>query len=53
MPAAAVRARKRLRILAVEDNQDAADSLRLLLELLGYDVAVTYSGPAGVKTAED
>jgi PAS domain S-box-containing protein len=43
---------KRLRILVVEDNQDSADSLRMLLELYGYEVMVAYSGPAGVKTAE-
>ncbi len=53
MPAAPGRAQKKLRILVVEDNQDAADSLKMLLELFGYDVAVAYSGPAGVKTAED
>jgi PAS domain S-box-containing protein len=53
MPSTPGRTAKRLRILVVEDNQDAADSLRLLLELFGYDVAVAYSGPAGVKAAED
>jgi PAS domain S-box-containing protein len=53
MPAAPGRASKRLRILVVEDNQDAADSLRILLELFGYEVAVAYTGPAGVQTAEE
>jgi CheY-like chemotaxis protein len=42
----------RLRILVVEDNRDTADSLRLLLELYGYEVTVTYSGPDGVRAAE-
>jgi signal transduction histidine kinase len=44
---------KRLRILVVEDNRDSADSLRMLLELYGYEVTVAHSGPAGVKTAEE
>jgi PAS domain S-box-containing protein len=42
-----------LRILVVEDNRDAADSLRMLLELLGHEVAVAYSGLDGVKTARE
>lgn len=42
---------KPLRILLVEDNRDAADSLKLLLELHGHRVAVAYSGPAGVEVA--
>jgi CheY-like chemotaxis protein len=43
---------KPLRILVVEDHRDTADSLRLLLELYGYEVAVAYSGEDGVKAAE-
>ena len=43
---------QRLRILVVDDNRDAADSLRLLLELSGHEVAVAYSGQDGVQTAE-
>jgi CheY-like chemotaxis protein len=43
---------KPLRILVVEDNRDTAESLRLLLGLYGYEVAVAYSGPDGVKAAE-
>lgn len=43
---------KRVRVLVVEDNRDAADSLRMLLELFGYDVAVAYSGPDGLATAK-
>jgi len=41
------------RILVVEDNRDSADSLRMLLELYGYEVTVAYTGPEGVKTAEE
>jgi CheY-like chemotaxis protein len=40
-----------LRILIVEDNRDAADSLRVLLQLLGHDVRVAYTGPDGVREA--
>jgi CheY-like chemotaxis protein len=40
-----------LRILVVEDNHDAADSLRMLLELDGHEVTVAYSGPAGIQAA--
>src|SRR5262249_51526415 len=43
---------KLLRILVVEDNRDAADSLRLLLEFSGHEVAVAYSGHDGVQAAE-
>jgi CheY-like chemotaxis protein len=41
-----------MRILVVEDNRDAADSLRLLLGLYGYVVAVAYSGHDGVRAAQ-
>jgi CheY-like chemotaxis protein len=40
-----------LRVLVVEDNRDAADTLRLLLETYGYQVSVAYSGPDGVEAA--
>jgi PAS domain S-box-containing protein len=52
MPEAPGHAPKRLRILVVEDNRDAADSLKILLELYGYDVTVAYTGPAGVERAK-
>jgi len=45
-------ARDRRRVLVVEDNADAADSVRMLLEMFGYDVTVTYSGQAGVEMAK-
>jgi CheY-like chemotaxis protein len=38
-------------VLVVEDNRDAADSLRLLLEAYGYEVSVAYTGPDGVRAA--
>jgi PAS domain S-box-containing protein len=40
-----------LRILIVEDNRDAADSLRLLLEVAGHQVRVAYAGLPGVEVA--
>jgi PAS domain S-box-containing protein len=40
-----------LRILVVEDNRDAADSLRMLLELAGYPVEVAYTGWDGLEIA--
>jgi CheY-like chemotaxis protein len=40
------------RVLVVEDNHDAAESLRLLLELSGYDVEVAGTGPDGVKIGQ-
>jgi PAS domain S-box-containing protein len=43
--------RKHLRVLVVEDNLDSAESLRLLLELFGYQVTVAVTGPAGVAAA--
>jgi CheY-like chemotaxis protein len=42
---------KHLRILVVEDNRDAAQSLRIFLELLGHEVAVAYTGPEGFDRA--
>ena len=44
-------AQGKLRILLVEDNLDTAESLRMLLELFGHEVAVEHSGPSGVRTA--
>jgi PAS domain S-box-containing protein len=40
-----------LRILIIEDNHDAAESLRLLLTLSGHAVSVAYTGAAGVELA--
>jgi PAS domain S-box-containing protein len=43
----------RLRVLVVEDNRDAADSLKLLLDLLGHEAKAAYTGPEGVRLAQD
>lgn len=39
------------RILVIEDNLDAAEALRLLLELAGHEVSVAYSGEEGISAA--
>jgi len=39
------------RVLVIEDNRDAADTLRDLLALAGHTVEVAYSGPSGVRAA--
>jgi signal transduction histidine kinase len=42
---------RRRRVLVVDDNRDATDSLRLLLEVRGHEVAVAYSGAKALETA--
>ncbi|WP_437730869.1 PAS domain S-box protein [Sorangium sp. So ce1335] len=49
-PASDVAARS-LRILVIEDNEDAAAMLQALLTMEGYRVEVALSGPAGVDAA--
>jgi CheY-like chemotaxis protein len=44
---------RKLRVLVVEDNRDAADSLRLFLEASGHEVRVAYTGPEGEKAAAE
>lgn len=39
------------RILVVDDNHDAADTLSLLLEFLGYQVRTAYDGAQAVDVA--
>ncbi len=43
----------RCRILVIEDNRDAAESLRSLLRLSGYDVRTAYCGRTGLEAAAD
>ena len=45
--------RRKLRVLVIEDNRDAADSLRLLLKFSGYDAHVAYTGTSGRDAALD
>jgi two-component system CheB/CheR fusion protein len=44
-------ARVRRRILIIEDNVDAAESLRAALELCGYAIEVANNGPDGLAKA--
>jgi CheY-like chemotaxis protein len=39
------------RVLVIDDNVDAADSMRELLELEGYEARCDYNGAAGLQTA--
>lgn len=41
-----------LRILIVDDNRDGAESLALILRILGNETRVAYDGENGVKLAE-
>lgn len=40
-----------LRVLVVEDNQDAAETLEMLLEHAGHEVEVAFDGPTGIEAA--
>jgi len=40
-----------LRILVIDDNQDSAESLAMMLELLGHEVRSATDGLAGLETA--
>ncbi len=40
------------RVLVVDDNTDAADSLALLLRLSGHDVRTVHDGPTALEVAE-
>jgi two-component system CheB/CheR fusion protein len=40
------------RLLVVDDNKDAAESMSMLLEMWGHEVAFAYDGPTALETAE-
>ncbi len=40
-----------LRVLVVDDNRDAAESLAKLLKALGNEVRITYDGPSALEEA--
>jgi len=42
-----------LRVLCVDDNRDAADTLGVLLELFGYQSRVCYDGFSALEVAEE
>ncbi|HEX6997819.1 MAG TPA: PAS domain S-box protein [Gammaproteobacteria bacterium] len=41
-----------MRMLVADDNQDAADSLRMLLEAMGHRVLAVYDGPAVLASVD-
>jgi len=41
------------RVLIIEDNRDAADALKTLLEMAGSSVRVAYDGPSGLAVARE
>jgi PAS domain S-box-containing protein len=43
----------RQRVLVVDDNQDAADSLGLFLKLAGHDVWTMHDGPTALQAAQE
>ncbi|MEO7741313.1 MAG: response regulator [Usitatibacter sp.] len=47
MPAASTR------VLVVDDNEDAADSLATLLGVMGYEVRIAYDGPEAIVAADE
>lgn len=42
----------RRRLLVVDDNRDAAESMSMLLEMWGHEVVFAYDGPSALETAE-
>ncbi|HEU4427250.1 MAG TPA: PAS domain S-box protein [Myxococcota bacterium] len=52
-PRGAARSAHRARVLVVEDNPDAAEGVRMLLELLGHQVHVAYDGSAAIALARE
>ena len=46
VPAAPVSAGRR--VLVVEDNRDACDTLKIFLDMAGHEVATAHDGPAGL-----
>jgi PAS domain S-box-containing protein len=42
---------RKWRILVVDDNRDSADSLALMLEMMGHETRTAYDGPEAVEAA--
>ncbi|MDC8759059.1 response regulator [Janthinobacterium fluminis] len=51
-PDAAPAAAQPTRVLVVDDNRDAADSLQALFQMAGYDVATAYDGQAALAAVQ-
>ncbi len=43
----------KVRVLAVDDLADSADSLRVIMEVLGHEARAAYDGAAGLAIAAD
>jgi two-component system CheB/CheR fusion protein len=41
------------RLLVVDDNKDAAESMSMLLEMWGHEVTYAYDGPSALQRAEE
>ncbi len=41
------------RVLVVDDNEDTAQSLAMLLDVMGYEVRMAHDGLAAVQAADD
>ena len=41
------------KVLVVDDNTDAADSLATLLGVMGYEVRIAYDGPEAIEAADE
>jgi CheY-like chemotaxis protein len=41
-----------MRVLVVDDNRDAADSMRMLLEASGQEARCVYDGPSALEITE-
>jgi hypothetical protein len=51
-PAESLTTEEAIRVLLVDDNKDAAESLALLLSLWGHDVEVAHDGTTALRAAE-
>jgi signal transduction histidine kinase/CheY-like chemotaxis protein len=50
-PEAGARGRRARKVLVVDDNVDAAESLADLVRLLGHEVEVAFDGPSAIRSA--
>src|SRR5436190_2223882 len=42
-----------LRVICVDDNRDAADTMAAVLELYGYEVRACYDGPSALLAVDE
>jgi CheY-like chemotaxis protein len=52
-PPAKTMGQRRFRVIVIEDNLDAAASLRIALELDGHQVRTAFDGPSGIALVHD